>query len=460
MKQVRVYNLNEENKTAMSIYFMGYDFVKENNITLSLDLYNMVWEGEVEDDVELDDLFRMLNIGTKPEDFKGHSLSTSDMVEMDGKYYYCDDYGWEEVFFPTDAPKKYIVTADHVSYVAIYDTKAEADAKAETLNDEYYQHKVWNVEEITDEDSINTKSNNKTGTTMKKTEKKVTQTTDEKVFNLCVESAKQSENGYTFDLKAVWQAARLKYKMAKQTVIDVFEIITKEHEVKKGEQEGQFVLTELMPKPDPVMLHWQQLKENNPEAILLFRCGDFYEAYNEDATECAKILGITLTQAKDGRKMAGFPYHALDTYLPKLVRAGKRCAICDDIANPKAKARKFEAAEKEGEVKEVKKEKKEAPVLAEGEDRPRGYGRFLTDCEIINIKAKKLARKLYPEFKSFGFARYDETNNKEYKNQGEALRAKADMNNLKHTLKVVDGVHFTGATRIEAYQNFLNAMAI
>lgn len=454
MKQVRIYNLNEENKTARSIYFMGYDFVKENNITLSLDLYNMVWEGEVEDDTTLDDLFRMLNVGTKPENFKGHSLSTSDMVEMDGKYYYCDSYGWEEVIFPTDAPKKYIVTADHVSYVAIYDTKAEADAKAEALNDEYYQHKVWNVEEVIDEDSINIKSNNNTGTTMNKTEKKVTLTTDEKVFNLCVESAKQSENGYTFDLKAVWQAARLKYKMAKRTVIDAMQEVAKEHEIKKGDQEGQFVLVELMPKPEPemeMMLQMTKLKEKHPDAILLFRCGDFYEAYNEDAVVCAEVLGITLT-AKDNRKMAGFPHHTLDTYLPKLVRAGKRIAICDDIKKPTKLV-------KRGITEQATAKPAEEPTATD-ENRPRGYGRFLTDCEIINIKAKKLARKLYPEFKSFGFARYDETNNKEYKNQGEALRAKADMNNLKHTLKVVDGVHFTGTTRIEAYQNFLNAMAI
>ena len=70
---------------------------------------------------------------------------------------------------------------------------------------------------------------------------------DEKIFNLCVESAKQSKSGYTFNLKDVWQSARKKYKMAKQDVIDAFGVITKEHEVLKGSEEGMFELVELMP---------------------------------------------------------------------------------------------------------------------------------------------------------------------------------------------------------------------
>ena len=77
------------------------------------------------------------------------------------------------------------------------------------------------------------------------------------------------------------------------------------------------------------------MKAKHPDAVLLFRVGDFYEAYAEDAKVVSEVLGIVLTcrpAANDSRiHMAGFPHHALDTYLPKLVRAGKRVAICDDI---------------------------------------------------------------------------------------------------------------------------------
>ncbi len=182
---------------------------------------------------------------------------------------------------------------------------------------------------------------------MKKTVKKVIMTTDEKVFNLCVESAKNSKNGYTFDLKDVWKAARLKYKLAKQTVIDAFEILVKEHEIKKvGEGPSNlFSLVELMPKeekkaePTPIMKQFRELKAKHPDALILFRCGDFYETYDNDAEDCGRILGIIVrkyheTESND-IKVAGFPYHALDTYLPKLVRAGYRVAICDQLEDPK-----------------------------------------------------------------------------------------------------------------------------
>ena len=86
----------------------------------------------------------------------------------------------------------------------------------------------------------------------------------------------------------------------------------------------------------PMMKKWREIKSKYPDAVLLFRCGDFYEAYEDDAKVCAKILGITLTtNSKNGYQMAGFPHHALDTYLPKLVRAGKRIAICDMLEDPK-----------------------------------------------------------------------------------------------------------------------------
>lgn len=86
----------------------------------------------------------------------------------------------------------------------------------------------------------------------------------------------------------------------------------------------------------PMLKQFKDLKKQHPDAMLLFRCGDFYETYLEDAKAAAEILGITLTRNnKTGIEMAGFPYHALDSYLPKLIRAGKRVAICDQIENPK-----------------------------------------------------------------------------------------------------------------------------
>ena len=92
----------------------------------------------------------------------------------------------------------------------------------------------------------------------------------------------------------------------------------------------------------PMLKQFYDLKAKHPDAILLFRCGDFYETYCNDAEKASKILGITLTRSNrtkdiEGKplSMAGFPYHALDTYLPKLIRAGERVAICDQLEAPK-----------------------------------------------------------------------------------------------------------------------------
>lgn len=90
----------------------------------------------------------------------------------------------------------------------------------------------------------------------------------------------------------------------------------------------------------PMMKQFYDFKAKYPEALLLFRCGDFYETYCDDAVTASRILGITLTKRNNGAgvkgdEMAGFPHHALDTYLPKLVRAGKRVAICDQLEDPK-----------------------------------------------------------------------------------------------------------------------------
>ena len=89
-----------------------------------------------------------------------------------------------------------------------------------------------------------------------------------------------------------------------------------------------------------MMKQFRDIKAQYPDAMLLFRCGDFYETYCEDAVRASKILNITLTRRSNGSagertEMAGFPFHALDTYLPKLVRAGLRVAICDQLEDPK-----------------------------------------------------------------------------------------------------------------------------
>ena len=90
----------------------------------------------------------------------------------------------------------------------------------------------------------------------------------------------------------------------------------------------------------PMMKQYFELKAKHPDAIMLFRCGDFYETYSEDAVTASEILGITRTKRANGQgktvEMAGFPHHALDTYLPKLIRAGRRVAICDQLEDPKA----------------------------------------------------------------------------------------------------------------------------
>lgn len=89
----------------------------------------------------------------------------------------------------------------------------------------------------------------------------------------------------------------------------------------------------------PLMKQYIEMKAKHPDAILLFRVGDFYETFSDDAITASEILGITLTRRANGAaqyvELAGFPHHALDTYLPKLVRAGKRVAICEQLEDPK-----------------------------------------------------------------------------------------------------------------------------
>ena len=101
-------------------------------------------------------------------------------------------------------------------------------------------------------------------------------------------------------------------------------------------------MAKIDPTDTPMMKQFRDIKAQYPDAVLLFRCGDFYETYAEDAVRASKILNITLTHRSNGAsketkalEMAGFPFHALDTYLPKLVRAGLRVAICDQLEDPK-----------------------------------------------------------------------------------------------------------------------------
>lgn len=117
-----------------------------------------------------------------------------------------------------------------------------------------------------------------------------------------------------------------------------------------------------------IIKQYNDLKQKHPDALLLFRCGDFYETYKEDAVKASNILGITLTKHskrmdEEGKplKMAGFPYHALDTYLPKLIKAGERVAICDQLESPRQKTSQQEENKPEAkqEVKEVVSAQKE-----------------------------------------------------------------------------------------------------
>ena len=133
------------------------------------------------------------------------------------------------------------------------------------------------------------------------------------------------------------------------------------HEDEKRQQQQ-------MSNVPPIIKQYNDLKQKHPDALLLFRCGDFYETYKEDAVKASNILGITLTKHskrmdEEGKplKMAGFPYHALDTYLPKLIRAGERVAICDQLESPRQKTSQQEENKPEAkqEVKEVVSAQKE-----------------------------------------------------------------------------------------------------
>ena len=90
-------------------------------------------------------------------------------------------------------------------------------------------------------------------------------------------------------------------------------------------------------KRNDMIKQFHEFKKKHPDALMLFRCGDFYECYEEDAVKANELLGVTVTKHKDGYKMAMFPHHALDIYLPNLIRAGNRISICDKLELPKRK---------------------------------------------------------------------------------------------------------------------------
>ena len=156
---------------------------------------------------------------------------------------------------------------------------------------------------------------------------------------------------YKVQLAAMLYADVIKEKLEVQKEQDKQEQIKNSPEQKEKERQEEKVKEELTKEEtkvvatvalSPMLKQFYDLKKKHPDALLLFRCGDFYETYAKDAEKASQILGITLTKSsktkdKEGKPlaMAGFPYHALDTYLPKLIRAGQRVAICDQIEAPK-----------------------------------------------------------------------------------------------------------------------------
>jgi len=148
-----------------------------------------------------------------------------------------------------------------------------------------------------------------------------------------------------------------------------------EQEQRQAEKENKSKKIEL----SPMLKQFLDLKKKHPDALLLFRCGDFYETYKDDAEKASKILGITLTKStrtKDDQgkplAMAGFPYHALDTYLPKLIRAGQRVAICDQIEQPKQTTSRSSANRQ---AEQEQKSAKLAPKVEQQETQSRGFHR-------------------------------------------------------------------------------------
>ena len=147
---------------------------------------------------------------------------------------------------------------------------------------------------------------------------------------------------------------------------DTVEMIKTHHIEEEKRKTEEMKSSKTSNAPENVMEQFDRMKEKHPDAILLFRVGDFYETYKQDAVKASQILGITTAKrAVDGHeiKVAGFPHHALDTYLPKLVRAGMRVAICEQLEDPKQKKVEKEKYTKTN--KEVETPKSEKPQLTD-----------------------------------------------------------------------------------------------
>lgn len=147
----------------------------------------------------------------------------------------------------------------------------------------------------------------------------------------------------------------------------------------------------------PIMKQYNELKEKHPERLLLFRVGDFYEAYDEDATKIGEILGITVTRkfnskdkGSDGHalKLAGFPHHALDTCLPKLIRAGMRVAICDQLDSKVTKEYPSDENEAKPETDETKVQEKSKPS-EDIETLSKEIANLRVECEELKAKLQE-----------------------------------------------------------------------
>ena len=146
----------------------------------------------------------------------------------------------------------------------------------------------------------------------------------------------------------------------------------------------------------PIMKRYTSMKEQHPDALLLFRCGDFYETYKEDAVKASNILGITLTKHskrmdEEGKplKMAGFPYYALDTYLPKLIRAGERVSICEQLEMPrKEKVKQTKSTKADIDTKEVRDNLVNRIVETVGKNNHHAFVLPLSD-KALNVETNK-----------------------------------------------------------------------
>lgn len=156
--------------------------------------------------------------------------------------------------------------------------------------------------------------------------------------------------------------------------------------------------TEETTKPS-IMEQYNELKEKHPGAVLLFRIGDFYEAYDDDATKIGEILGVTITRrlkskekGSDGHtlRLAGFPYHALDTYLPKLIRAGLRVAICDHLDSKVTKEYPSDENEAKPETDETKVQEKSKP----SEDIETLKAEYENEMRILRLNCRDIEDKL------------------------------------------------------------------